>query len=79
MGAASRVICQSTRKWLNSLQVCLCNAVTSSGVTCQMASLGETSRNPPPANPHPTDRRMAIHSPAANAGSPTRHPTIAPA
>ena len=44
-----------------------------------MASLGQTSRSPPPAKPHPMANGMAIASPAMSAGAPVIIPTIAPA
>ena len=50
-----------------------------SGEKCQIASLGQTSRSPPPAKPHPTEKGIAIASPAISAGVPVIIPTIAPA
>ena len=41
-----------------------------------MASLGHTSRRPPPAKPHPTLNGSARTSPASVAGSPTMTPTM---
>ena len=79
MGPAIRVSCQSMRNRPASRQVWRRRAVTSSGLTCQMASLGHSSRSPPPANPQPTMTTRAIHSPAIRAGAPTRPPTMAPA
>ena len=79
IGPAIRVSCQSIRNRPASRQVCRRRAVTSNGLTCQIASFGDSSRSPPPANPQPTMTMIAIHSPAIRAGSPTRPPTMAPA
>ena len=45
----------------------------------QMASFGQSSRNPPPAKPQPMAKGKAMISPLASGGRPTSAPTAAPA
>ena len=55
------------------------SAENTNGEKCQMASLGHSSRRPPPANPHPTAKGRAPHSEAIMAGTAVSAPTSAPA
>ena len=79
IGAASRITTQSISNRRTSRQTCRCRPVKNSGENCQIASFGQISRRPPPANPQPTAKGSAIHSPAMNGGMPTMTPTMAPA
>ena len=54
-------------------------SVNTNGEKCQIASFGQSSRRPPPANPQPMAKGSAMNSPAPSGGMPTSAPTVAPA
>ena len=69
IGAASSSTCQSISKRRTSRQACRCRPVKKNGEKCQIASFGQISRKPPPANPQPIANGRAIHSPRKAAGT----------
>ena len=83
IGAASRITTQSIWNRRTSRQTLRCRSVKKSGEKCQIASLGQISRRPPPAKPQPTANGSAIHSPAttrrdARPSTPTMAPAYGP-
>ena len=74
IGAASRITTQSIWNRRTSRQTLRWRSVKKSGEKCQIASFGQISRRPPPANPQPTANGSAIHSPAMSGGIPTIDP-----
>ena len=61
----------TTRRW---------SAVKTNGEKCQIASFGQSSRRPPPANPQPTAKRQRDEPRRWRAAAgPTISPTMAPA
>ena len=72
------MICQSTCSRRAMCQMRRGSAEKTKGEKCQIASFGQSSRSPPPANPHPTANGRAPHSPAMMAGTAASAPTMAP-